>query len=189
VLLVLIHLWLNHNCCSLNKNKALIVKLLIMFYICKDFLLSTQYIITLCLNNKLCLDHNTPWIDVSTSRLWDHLKWRFVTQMAGNHNTYHLNETEDWIFCVTLATHTCNVWCNMFPAFVGASDVNSSVLSIRELSVWLLFQCCGLLCSSGPYHVSWPAGQRQTPDQQGSSILHNNTTNLAWMQNRCHNLH
>jgi len=32
----------------------------------------------------------------------------------------HLGQSENWIFCVSLVTRTCNVWSKRFPAYVGA---------------------------------------------------------------------
>jgi len=42
-------------------------------------------------------------MNVLTTRLLDHLKWRLV-----------------WIFCVSLAMHTCKVWSNMLFSICGS---------------------------------------------------------------------
>jgi len=53
-------------------------------------------------------------IEVSTISLSDHVTWRLVQQNAGNYSTlyrsFHLGQSEYWIFCVSLATHTYIFW-------------------------------------------------------------------------------
>jgi len=73
-------------------------------------------------------------VDVSTTRLTDHM------QSCGSIKRWDIRlnvitanaQSEDRILCVSLATRTCNVICNVL-AFVGASDVILNSLSIRKL--------------------------------------------------------
>jgi len=71
-----------------------------------------------------------------TSRLLDHLKWRLVREKAGNYATTQRRrliwanwKTETFMYRWPRAHASFDVTC--FPAFVGASNVISSVLSIR----------------------------------------------------------
>jgi len=71
-----------------------------------------------CYKIRIRLMSLNPLIDVSITRLSDLLNWRSVNRM-----------TESFVYHWLRAHATFNVKC--FPAFVGASDVISSVLSIR----------------------------------------------------------
>ena len=55
-------------------------------------------------------------IDISTIRLSDHLKWHYYDkrwELTLRQNVqHHLGQSEDWIFCVSLVMHVCNVWRN-----------------------------------------------------------------------------
>jgi len=72
-------------------------------------------------------------INVLTAHLSDHLKWRFVQQNAwiyvtSQHVIWANQMTESFVYHRQLAHSMIHVMC--FPAFVGASDIISSVLSI-----------------------------------------------------------
>ena len=74
--------------------------------------------------------------DVLTTRLSDHTKWRSIATKGGNfpdaitHNVIWTNEkTKSCVYLWQCAQASLDVTC--FSAFVGASDVISSVPSIR----------------------------------------------------------
>jgi len=81
-------------------------------------------------------------IDVSTNRLSDHLKWRYVWQKAGiyviGYNVIWANQkTESYVYRWLRALALFNV--TRFSAFVGESDVISSILSVNIHKLYLMF--------------------------------------------------
>ena len=73
--------------------------------------------------------------------IWNGVMCDKRREITLHHNIrYHLGQSEDWIFCVTLVTRTRNVWRNVLSHICQSIDVISSVLSIRywQCFHWLL---------------------------------------------------
>ena len=79
-------------------------------------------------------------IYILTIRLSDHLKWHYYDKRweftLRQNVQHHLGQSEDWIFCVWLVMHIYAMFnVTRFSAFVGITDVISSILSIRKLYI------------------------------------------------------
>ena len=78
---------------------------------------------TQCIEDWELTYQQTAWNDVRCQTKL----WKFTLR----HNAQcHLGQSEDWIFWVSLVTHTCNVWCDKLSRYFVGHQTSFQVLSI-----------------------------------------------------------
>ena len=85
-------------------------------------------------------------IDVSTTSFFGPSKLTFAPtrwEITEHHNAQcHFGQSEDWIFCVSLATCTCIGWHNILSGFCRSIKLRLIVLSICHLQRTIVLILC-----------------------------------------------
>jgi len=89
--------------------------------------------------------HNPFVIDLSTSRLSDHVKWRLIRQNLRNVRTHTVILDNQKTVCASLFMRTCNVLRNM-RSRICQSTRRHFKSSVDTLIVICFFQCVMFVC-------------------------------------------